>query len=39
MPAFAYSGMQYARKASYYFAQVRKKGVYCVAPLAFEILF
>jgi hypothetical protein len=25
MPAFVYSGMQYARIASYYFAQVRKK--------------
>jgi hypothetical protein len=25
MPAFVYSGMQYSRIASYYFAQVRKK--------------
>jgi hypothetical protein len=25
MPAFVHSGMQYARIASYYFAQVRKK--------------
>jgi hypothetical protein len=25
MPAFAYTGMQYATIASYYFAQIRKK--------------
>jgi hypothetical protein len=25
MPAFAHTGMQYARVASYYFAQIRKK--------------
>jgi hypothetical protein len=37
MPAFAYTGMQYARKASYYFARNEKRGVYCPAPVAVEI--
>jgi hypothetical protein len=38
MPAFAYTGMQYARKASYYFARSEKNGVYCAAPVRVEIL-
>jgi hypothetical protein len=38
MPAFAYTGMQYARKASYYFARSEKSGVYCAAPVTVEIL-
>jgi hypothetical protein len=39
MPAFAYTGMQYARIARYYFAQIQKSCRDCVVPPTFEILF